>query len=634
VVSRRHGDVSRLFLLTIMSGPFISPVKPVDTAVPWNWNPAATFIAARNDAIAQRQQEEQLVLDRELQSILMPLKIEEAKLNLEKLKSSVELQRAQASRYREALPGITQQAIQGGQGSAYDLGVDLDAEDAEDAPTSGGMNLNGFGSVDAGTPPSDNLLVAMANEPEQSANLLSSLNPPPAVSPRITQEGQGRFVSAQPDPTQEERFNVLADTDWPPESMLADAGGGVSDSPTLSDQTRQSVMEAANRTLAGAGAKPFDLSAEASGLKANQAPAPRVTIEDPAQQQAAVPSLQKLQQALNARQALKMRHEGVQSEKGSKFLETRVNDRRDWVQSTFNTLNKTGKYGISDLKTLEDLTDLPGDQRARVMQLAQQDIAAKRMPLWSDYIASVTGKAGTSTDKKTTALETLKYIDSASADGQVPASLAPLKAKLEKELADSHGVTAPTPLDGFRTVMEDRNRLLQLKQSVLPRVHFNGEFLTPDQIDVKLADLDAIAASTENDPAFLQTLPKIDATSMSNEGIKQALESNGGFGLVVYGPQNSVVVTPYGKGKLKEAASKGEEEQQATRGYGLDGAGAARLARDVVVGTAQGIRNANNYVAGNIYDAVTGKKVFGVPTESAAKWVEDFTDELRGRKAK
>lgn len=61
-----------------------TPIK-VEPAIPWGWNPAATFVAAYNQSAENRRAQEKASLDMEIQKILFPLKVQTAQMEFEKL---------------------------------------------------------------------------------------------------------------------------------------------------------------------------------------------------------------------------------------------------------------------------------------------------------------------------------------------------------------------------------------------------------------------------------------------------------------------------------------------------------------------------------------------------------------------
>lgn len=63
----------------------INPVQPIDTSVPWGWNPAATFLTAFNTMQENKQNQAKAAMDMEMERILFPLKKQTMEMNLEKL---------------------------------------------------------------------------------------------------------------------------------------------------------------------------------------------------------------------------------------------------------------------------------------------------------------------------------------------------------------------------------------------------------------------------------------------------------------------------------------------------------------------------------------------------------------------
>ena len=89
---------------------FISPVRPIDTAVPWNWNPAATFQTAFTLAQENKRAQEKAAVEMELEQILLPVKQKQAALALDKMQFEVERQSLFLDRertaYKEASRGL------------------------------------------------------------------------------------------------------------------------------------------------------------------------------------------------------------------------------------------------------------------------------------------------------------------------------------------------------------------------------------------------------------------------------------------------------------------------------------------------------------------------------------------------
>jgi hypothetical protein len=80
---------------------FIQPVRPIDTAPPWNWNPAETFQTAFTLAQENKRAQEKHAAEMELEQILLPYKQKQAALALDKMQFDVELQSTRIDRERE-----------------------------------------------------------------------------------------------------------------------------------------------------------------------------------------------------------------------------------------------------------------------------------------------------------------------------------------------------------------------------------------------------------------------------------------------------------------------------------------------------------------------------------------------------
>lgn len=90
---------------------FIQPVRPIDTAPPWNWNPGQTFVTAFNESRLAKQKADEMRLSNELETILLPYKQKQAALALDKMQLDMELQSARIDREREATKQAYRQEI-------------------------------------------------------------------------------------------------------------------------------------------------------------------------------------------------------------------------------------------------------------------------------------------------------------------------------------------------------------------------------------------------------------------------------------------------------------------------------------------------------------------------------------------
>jgi hypothetical protein len=81
---------------------FIQPVRPIDTAPPWDWNPGQTFVTAFNQTSLAQAEAEKVRLANELETFLIPLKQKKAAFDLDKIQYETELQSVVLDRARQA----------------------------------------------------------------------------------------------------------------------------------------------------------------------------------------------------------------------------------------------------------------------------------------------------------------------------------------------------------------------------------------------------------------------------------------------------------------------------------------------------------------------------------------------------
>jgi hypothetical protein len=110
-------------------------------------------------------------------------------------------------------------------------------------------------------------------------------------------------------------------------------------------------------------------------------------------------------------------------------------------------------------------------------------------------------------------------------------------------------------------------------------------------------------------------------------------------GLLVISQSGNLLPASGFKYEMPTAApSEGGEEASMMglegRGYDASGRGAAKLAKDVVRGSVEGLRKANNLAASALYQSTkdVGSSLFvpGTATPISGSWFKDFTDELTG----
>lgn len=90
---------------------FIQPVRPIDTAPPWDWNPGATYVTAFNETRLAQQKAEEMAMANQLESILLPYKQKQAALALDKLQFDIELQSERLDQEREAFSEMRKQGF-------------------------------------------------------------------------------------------------------------------------------------------------------------------------------------------------------------------------------------------------------------------------------------------------------------------------------------------------------------------------------------------------------------------------------------------------------------------------------------------------------------------------------------------
>lgn len=81
---------------------FIQPVRPIDTAPPWNWNPGQTFVDAFNESRLTKAKADQLQMEAELERLLFPVAQKKAALELDKMQFEVERQSLMLDMARDA----------------------------------------------------------------------------------------------------------------------------------------------------------------------------------------------------------------------------------------------------------------------------------------------------------------------------------------------------------------------------------------------------------------------------------------------------------------------------------------------------------------------------------------------------
>lgn len=78
---------------------FINAYAPPDVdRVPWNWNPAETFLTAYTTMQEEKRAQEEFAIAQELDRYLLPMKKQQAELSLEKMNLEMEKTRGELTR--------------------------------------------------------------------------------------------------------------------------------------------------------------------------------------------------------------------------------------------------------------------------------------------------------------------------------------------------------------------------------------------------------------------------------------------------------------------------------------------------------------------------------------------------------
>ena len=118
---------------------FISPVRPIETGPPWNWNPAETFQTAFTLAQENKRAQEKAAVEMELEQILLPVKQKQAALALDKMQFEVERQSLLLDKerlaYKQASRGLNGEIS--GDGSGTTTGEGASEDDFQAIPYQG-----------------------------------------------------------------------------------------------------------------------------------------------------------------------------------------------------------------------------------------------------------------------------------------------------------------------------------------------------------------------------------------------------------------------------------------------------------------------------------------------------------------
>jgi hypothetical protein len=371
-----------------MASSFIDPslvalaVEPA--APPWNWNPGATFVAAFNDAQANRRAEEKQALDIELNNILLPYKRAQAALELDKLQQDVERSTLLTERYRQAskqthsgiMDGIRNpQAADQVNINPYDIfnggGATTPSQEstgeAEPQDDGGGMDIMGYSSAAAGSTDANPIVSLASSLPDVESR-------PQIDTSKIPATGLLADSSGELTPTAISAMKVASDAVAPRDA------GSVADDMLLS-RLRGSTSEVDFNSLPS----PEEVSK------------PRVSIDDApgvkSEPKAASSGFgwDSLDPLLAKRKLLKAQYDGIQGIKNYRLDPVKLDQTTKWNQATASALEKLSAFGITDPVTLDALTDLPSERRLKAQQIVQENMANGGTPNWTSAIEQVNG---------------------------------------------------------------------------------------------------------------------------------------------------------------------------------------------------------------------------------------------------
>jgi hypothetical protein len=188
---------------------FISPVRPIETGPPWNWNPAETFQTAFIAAQENKRAQEKAAIEMELEQILLPVKQKQAALALDKMQFEVERQSLLLDKerlaYREASRGLNGELTGGGDAAEDDFQpVPYTGADAGpvSAP-SGGNQPRGFSQEDV------RAQMAAADGGEERAIAMNTSGYPPYPNRPNNADESGYNFSLAGSPFEDEPTNPL-----------------------------------------------------------------------------------------------------------------------------------------------------------------------------------------------------------------------------------------------------------------------------------------------------------------------------------------------------------------------------------------------------------------------------------------
>jgi hypothetical protein len=586
-----------------------------DTSTPWGWNPGKTFVTAYNDARKTKMLEEQAALESEMTRLLMPLKVKEAALQLDKLEADVKYRSAQVDRerYLTKNPSAVIPQQPQSQGRGY-FGSDLPSADgAEEEATPAYVPVN----ASVGTP-SNNTSFNLS-DPSKAQSLFAGMDAPAIVS------NQTSVAPASTSLGPEDPAEVVAGLG--PDAMVASGQTGVADSATLTGQTQLNAMRAANPSsqgfneiLAMSEANPLSAFGEEGQAALRGAEFDVASMEKQPRKQAprVIPAEDLLTRIAADYATAKSRGSGkMRDPMFAQFDLDLQNNYGPWL----------AKVGITPAQA-KLIAAQTADGNTSIAEAMQKHLNTPR-----EY------KSVAEIDK-----EQADYVTGVGGIENADAS----RLKMFAKAREKFGFKEPTSLDKIKQETKFQTDLAAEIQNGRSTGFKSGDVvLAPNQYEGAMAasqnNLRLLAGEIARDPEQYgdQVLfasryvgqPKgafIAAKAARLKADKDAM-------VVLPDNQTLARLDQYDLAEVTAPAAGGGDG----RDYGFDGKGAARFVKDAAVGSLQGIKNANDYAADALYGTATGRDIpFTGVSYAAVKglsepirgWMNDFNRELLGTK--
>ena len=540
-----------------------TPIKVEPAGPPWGWNPGQVFVTNFMAAQENKRLQEKAAQEAELAQILLPYQKSKAALELDKLQQEVErgtlinekLRQANKTTHQNLINGLNN-PDSGSAASIYNSWGDAPtAEDEDTGGDSGGMGLNGDGASAA--PVRDFSSLASASSAPEPASIASS----------------GRADNYFTD----EQSSLLANLagELPETAKVAEAGSGLTkaDADALAASTA-ALAPNAYRAARDSGNPLVDF---AGSLEPNQPPSVNVPLfkkdESAAPPREKVSPLSYIDAGLSKRAYAKSNHTAfmekrLDSKNPNRLLLDNEKLRREeaWKKDTAESLKRLSPYGVSDLTTLEKLTDLPSDIRRKALERGQKIMESGKTPEWTTLIREVGGFNGDKgfapdekTDDKVAKLVSQRKELGATYGENPTASQKLVLDTLDKQIADGSGVKTPTTQDKLALLSREEQMIQNAKKNNFPGLELGDTTLTKDQYDAALAERAVKKATYLSDPDFLSSLPTLEDINPRDykspkdyqEAVRKATSASGGY----YKTSDGRIVAPGGTRPLQLTTS-------------------------------------------------------------------------------